>query len=170
MNQILATVNICLGIVFGLCYLYQFIYIFIAYCTKQKPLPEPTPHKIAILIAARNESAVIPNLIDSLKNQDYPKELYGADLCIAHVWAGNDSIHPEEYLPKMEKAADLFSLFAAKQYFFAHLYEIGRQQSVMWDTDHADLLGKKIRERIPAAKTKTPLLGHGYRLFDSEER
>ena len=113
---------------------------------------------------------LLPGDIREYDYKDYPKELYGADLCIAHVWAGNDSIHPEEYLPKMEKAADLFSLFAAKQYFFAHLYEIGRQQSVMWDTDHADLLGKKIRERLPAAKTKTPLLGHGYRLFDSEER
>ncbi len=113
---------------------------------------------------------LLPGDIREYDYKDYPKELYGADLCIAHVWAGNDSIHPEEYLPKIEKAADLFSLFAAKQYFFAHLYEIGREQIVMWDTDHADLLGKKIRERIPAAKTKTPLLGHGYRLFDSEER
>ena len=32
-------------------------------------------HKYAILIAARNESAVIGNLIDSINKQDYPSEL-----------------------------------------------------------------------------------------------
>lgn len=32
-------------------------------------------HKYAILIAARNESAVIGNLIDSINKQDYPREL-----------------------------------------------------------------------------------------------
>ncbi len=33
-------------------------------------------HRLAILIAARNEESVIKNLIKSLKNQDYPDELY----------------------------------------------------------------------------------------------
>lgn len=33
-------------------------------------------HKFAILVAARNEEKVIGNLIDSLKKQKYPKELY----------------------------------------------------------------------------------------------
>lgn len=32
-------------------------------------------HKYAFIIAARNENAVIGNLIDSIKNQNYPKEL-----------------------------------------------------------------------------------------------
>ena len=72
----LTIINIVLGVVFGLCYFYQFVYILIAYFVKAKPLPEPTPHKIAILIAARNESAVIHNLIESMNAQDYPKELY----------------------------------------------------------------------------------------------
>lgn len=33
-------------------------------------------YKFAVIIAARNESKVIGNLIDSLNKQDYPKELY----------------------------------------------------------------------------------------------
>ncbi len=32
-------------------------------------------HKYAILVAARNEEAVIGNLIDSINKQDYPREL-----------------------------------------------------------------------------------------------
>lgn len=74
--NVLSTINAVLGVVFGLCYFYQFIYIIIAYCVKAKPLPEPTLHRIAILIAARNESAVIHNLIESLNAQDYPKDMY----------------------------------------------------------------------------------------------
>jgi L-ascorbate metabolism protein UlaG (beta-lactamase superfamily) len=112
---------------------------------------------------------LLPGDIREYAYTDYPKELYGADLCIAHVWAGNDSIHPEEYLPKMEKAADLFSLFAAKKYFLAHLYEIGRAQNVMWDTEHANLLAGMLKERLPQCEASAPLLCHGYRLFDCEE-
>ena len=112
---------------------------------------------------------LLPGDIREYSYEGYPKELFGADLCIAHVWAGNDTIHPEEYLPRMEDAADFFARFGAKRYFFGHLYEIGREQIVMWDTDHADLLGKKIRDRLPSAETQTPLLGHGYRLFGGEE-
>jgi len=76
MNFALTIINICLGVIFGLCYCYQFVYIFIAYFVKAKPLPEPKLHKIAVLIAARNESAVIHNLIDSMMAQDYPKDMY----------------------------------------------------------------------------------------------
>lgn len=44
------------------------------------------PHRFAVLIAARNEAAVIGDLIDSLKQQNYPAELIDiyvvADNCI----------------------------------------------------------------------------------------
>ena len=76
MAQIMSIVNICLGVVFTLCYFYQFVYIFIAYLGKKRKLPDAPPKKLAILIAARNESEVIHNLINSLNAQDYPKEFY----------------------------------------------------------------------------------------------
>lgn len=76
MAEIMGIVNICLGAVFTVCYFYQFIYLFIAYLGKKKVLPDAPPKKIAILIAARNESRVIHNLIDSLNAQDYPKDFY----------------------------------------------------------------------------------------------
>ena len=37
-------------------------------------------HKFMILIAARNEEMVIGNLVDSLRKQDYPKDLY--EICV----------------------------------------------------------------------------------------
>ena len=37
---------------------------------------EPDLHKFGFIVCARNESAVIGSLIDSIKKQDYPSELY----------------------------------------------------------------------------------------------
>ena len=43
-------------------------------------LPEPQPgekqHRFAILVCAKNESAVIDQLLVTIENQDYPRELY----------------------------------------------------------------------------------------------
>lgn len=91
------------------------------------------------------------------------------DLCIGHVWAGDDSDHPEAYLPKMEDAARFLSAFGAKQYYLAHLYEIGRDQMHMWDVSHARLLAERIQKFLPDAKMQVPTVGCGYRLFSSEE-
>lgn len=74
--QVLSIINICLGAIFLLCYFYQLVYILVAYCKKPDVLPDAKPSKIAILIAARNESKVIHNLLGSLDKQDYPKEFY----------------------------------------------------------------------------------------------
>ena len=59
-------------------------YIPLALLKKRKPLPEGVPHRFAVLIAARNEAAVIGNLTDSLKQQNYP-----AGLIDIYVVAGN---------------------------------------------------------------------------------
>ena len=43
---------------------------------KEKPLLENKEHRFMTIIPAHNEAAVVANLIESLKNQKYPKELY----------------------------------------------------------------------------------------------
>lgn len=112
---------------------------------------------------------LLPGDIREYAYTDYPEFLHAPDVCIAHVWAGNDSVHPEEYLPRLEKAADFFARFAAKNYLLGHLYEIGREQHVMWDMDHANLLSEKLRAHMPDCKVGVPILGYGYRLFSCEE-
>lgn len=67
-------INYIIMALFFACYAYQFAYIPIALLKKQKPLPDGKPNRFAVLIAARNEEAVIGNLIDSLKQQSYPAE------------------------------------------------------------------------------------------------
>ena len=47
---------------------------------KEKPLLENKEHKFLAIIPAHNEEAVVGNLIESLKNQTYPKDKY--DICV----------------------------------------------------------------------------------------
>ena len=70
----LQIINLAIMLAFFLCYSYQFFYIPVAWFKKDAPPREPVMHRIAVLIAARNEQAVIGNLIDSIKAQDYPAD------------------------------------------------------------------------------------------------
>lgn len=58
-------------------WLYQFV---VSICSlikfKDKPIIEKKEHRFMAIIPAHNEAAVVTNLIESLKKQDYPKELY----------------------------------------------------------------------------------------------
>ncbi len=72
--MVLSIINSCVGILFGLCYLYQIIFLIISYVVRQKKYEAKKISKIAVLIAARNEEHVIVDLIDCLNKQDYPKD------------------------------------------------------------------------------------------------
>ena len=73
------TINSILYIALTVLYFYQFIYIVIALIgDKKKKLDTYEAkklHKFAFIIAARNEQAVIGNLINRIKQQNYPAEL-----------------------------------------------------------------------------------------------
>ena len=72
--------NYIIAVVFFVCYTYQFLYIPVPWllakrkATKAAAL-EATPHNYAVLICARNESAVIADLIGSLRSQTYDQSL-----------------------------------------------------------------------------------------------
>jgi len=74
--QVLGIINVVIGIIFTLCYFYRFVFLIVAYAGKREKNPDADPGKYAVLIAARNESAVIHNLLSSLNEQDYPKDRY----------------------------------------------------------------------------------------------
>lgn len=73
------TINSILYIALTVLYFYQFIYIVIALIGDKKKKVDTYEakklHKFAFIIAARNEQAVIGNLINSIKQQNYPAEL-----------------------------------------------------------------------------------------------
>ena len=84
--EVVEIINKIIMYLFFICYLYHFLYVAISLFHREKPhKKEEVIHRLAILIAARNEQAVIGNLIDSIHASDYPKncvDIYvGADNC-----------------------------------------------------------------------------------------
>ena len=75
------TINYVLAVVFFICYAYQAFYILVPFIIKPRPHKEAVPHRFAALISARNEQAVIGQLIDSLKRQSYPGGLVSIFVC-----------------------------------------------------------------------------------------
>ena len=71
-------------------YLYQLVIsIFSFVKLKDKPFVVNKKHKFILILPAHNEEAVIANLVNSLKEQDYPKKLYDiqviADNCTDNI-------------------------------------------------------------------------------------
>ena len=64
-----------LAMVIAVSYFYQLVYLFLPLVLKPKRQGRAFFHRYAILIAARNEEAVLPHLLESIRRQDYPGEL-----------------------------------------------------------------------------------------------
>lgn len=74
---VLRSIVVILNIVLLIPSIYYFMMGFFPLFIKKKDVKiENKKLKFKILVAARNEEIVIPNLIESIKNQNYPKELY----------------------------------------------------------------------------------------------
>lgn len=69
--ETLKTVNWIIGIVFFVCYAYQFLYIPLLWLRKDKLHAPARENDYAVLICARNECAVIGDLLHSLQQQTY---------------------------------------------------------------------------------------------------
>ncbi len=75
-QSVFYVLNIIMMIFMFVCYAHQFFHAFVGLFTKSKKWPEAKKnHKYAYIISARNEAKVIPYLIDSIYEQDYPREL-----------------------------------------------------------------------------------------------
>jgi len=78
--------NNLIGMLFGVAYFYQIVYIIISLLRGNVRLPKAkVRHRYAYFIAAHNEEAVIANLVESILTQNYPRELIDcfvvADAC-----------------------------------------------------------------------------------------
>lgn len=67
--------NFCVFLTFTCCYSYQIGYVFVVLTRKPPKLEAKKNHKFAVVISARNENAVIGDLIHSIRVQNYPQEL-----------------------------------------------------------------------------------------------
>ena len=73
--EILLTVNAVVAVLFVVCYAYQMFYMVVPFVKKEKPHLAVVPHRFAVLICARNEEAVIADLLESIQSQTYDKNL-----------------------------------------------------------------------------------------------
>lgn len=69
---VLQTINRVIGVLFLLCYFYQFLYVPVALRRKKRVAADVPIRCYAVLISARNEEAVIGQLLESIQRQDYP--------------------------------------------------------------------------------------------------
>ncbi len=77
MERWVLRINLIVFIVLTVFYLYQFVYVGVVLFRKHRTrqcIP-CTFHRFGVVIAARNESMVIGNLIRSIQNQTYPQKL-----------------------------------------------------------------------------------------------
>ena len=76
MVKLIENYNFILLLFFMACYFYQAVYVLIGLFKKDKKMPDdPELRRYAVLISARNESAVIGELLQSIQQQNYPSEL-----------------------------------------------------------------------------------------------
>lgn len=78
--------NLVVWAFFTFAYFYQIVYIFVTWRRGDVKLPKARKnHRYAFFIAAHNEESVIANLVQSIREQDYPSELIDtfvvADAC-----------------------------------------------------------------------------------------
>ena len=66
-----------ISVVFALMFSYQILYYFVSLFVRKKEKEyEFSYHNYAVLICARNEEAVIADLLQSLNNQSYPADRF----------------------------------------------------------------------------------------------
>ncbi len=63
-----------IGLLFFLCHAHQLFYMVVPGLRQEKPHKPAVPHRLAVLIAARNEEAVVGQLLDSIRAQEYAGE------------------------------------------------------------------------------------------------
>ncbi len=73
--ELIKDINTILVLLFCALSAYQYIYILVSLLLPARRFASATPHRIGVLICARNEETVIAQLIDSVKKQTYPAEL-----------------------------------------------------------------------------------------------
>lgn len=73
--ELFKNINNILGLILSIIVIHRAFYFVIGMFFTRKFKPAKKKQKYAIVIAARNEENVIGNLLDSIKKQDYPKDL-----------------------------------------------------------------------------------------------
>lgn len=90
--EFLTRINDFLSALFCACFAYQIIYLAVALLKRPKPLPPAVPRRYAAILCARNEEAVIGNLIESIHAQKYPGGLVDVYVCADNCTDGTAAV------------------------------------------------------------------------------
>lgn len=155
--------NLIIFLIFTVCYLYQFIYVFVALIKAPIKFTAKANHKYAVIIAARNEEAVISQLIASLRNQKYPKELVDifvvADNCTDSTASIARSAGATVYERQSKQIGKGYALNFALQNIFKDFPDAGYEGYFVFDADNV------LDENYIAEMNK--VFDNGYRIVTS---
>ena len=73
--ETLSTINFLMAALFVACYCYQAVFAVVRLLNKRRSFTAQKLCRYAVLIAARNESSVIAQLVESIHGQEYPSDL-----------------------------------------------------------------------------------------------
>lgn len=137
--ETLSIINFLMAALFTVCYCYQAVFALVRLLGKRRAFTAKKLCRYGVLIAARDESAVIGQLIDSIRGQDYPRDLVDVYVVADNCTDGTARI-------AREHGAQVFERFNKLQ--------VGKGYAL------AFLLGK-IREERPEGYD-------GYFIFDAD--
>ena len=124
LQDILKILCAVLAVITSVCYFYQFAYLFLPLILRKKSCKKNLPNRYAILIAARNEEAVLPYLLQSIAAQDYTPELITTFVVADNCTDSTARIAREQGAVVYERFS---KTHIGKGYALAHLLERIRQ-------------------------------------------
>ena len=120
--------------------------------------------EVGFHIRSSKGTVLIPGDIRDYDYCGYP-DFGSVDLCFSHLWAGDNAIDEDEYLPRLRQFVDRSLCFNARRYFICHLYEIGRKEKFMWHSGHAEIATRMFKEKRADCNVDVPIGGRSYELF-----
>ncbi len=143
MVTLIERINFIIALVLSIAYFYQIVYAVVGF-VRRKRYREPAAavlHKYAVVVCARNEQAVIGELLQSLRRQKYPKQLLDlyvvADNCTDQTAAAARSAGARVY--ERTNYTEVGKGYAL-DYFFKRLYrerpDAGYEGYFVFDADN----------------------------------
>lgn len=99
-------------------------------------------------IISPDSTILMPGDVRNYEYNQYP-DFGNVDICFSHVWAGDNSLDKEKFIPMLNEFAEFNAKFNAKKYIFGHLYEIARGDLNMWNYTHAGMAMDKMYALMP---------------------
>ena len=123
--ETLSIINFLMAALFTVCYCYQAVFALVRLLGKRRAFTAKKLCRYGVLIAARDESAVIGQLIDSIRGQDYPRDLVDVYVVADNCTDGTARIAREHGAQVFER---FNKLQVGKGYALAFLLERIREE------------------------------------------